>query len=294
MGYSATLSAASGYILPDTITVTIGGVACNDFTYNSTTGVVTIPAACVSGAIVISATAEEDLPDTYPVTFPTDANISTTGNTTATEGEDYSITLSVADGYVLPDTITVTIDGVACNDFTYNSTTGVVTIPAACVSGAIAISAVAVEEENDKLFIVGSMSDWSFVEMSKDSECEGEYFYEIIGEAGETVKFKFTFESQWKDEISLAGGDNFEVTIPEDGSIKVYVNTNKLGNGTPNGENTRYECELSYGVSGECAVNVDKTILAGDATPYVGIAIVAILALAAFMILASKKRTMTE
>ena len=138
------------------------------------------------------------------------------------------------------------------------------------------------------------MSDWSFVEMSKDSECEGEYFYEIIGEAGETVKFKFTFESQWKDEISLAGGDNFEVTIPEDGSIKVYVNTNKLGNGTPNGENTRYECELSYGVSGECAVNVDKTILAGDATPYVGIAIVAILALAAFMILASKKRTMTE
>ena len=141
--YTATLSPENGYGLPETITVTIGGTAYTGYTYNKTTGVVTIPGAAITGNIVISATAVE-LPDTYNVTLPT-GNITATGETTATEGVDYTATLKAADGYVLPDTITVKVNGIVITDYEYNKTTGVITIPAITVSGAIVISATAVK-----------------------------------------------------------------------------------------------------------------------------------------------------
>ncbi len=141
--YTATLSPENGYGLPETITVTIGGTAYTGYTYNKTTGVVTIPGAAITGNIVISATAVE-LPDTYNVTLPT-GNITATGETTATEGVDYTATLKAADGYVLPDTITVKVNGITITDYEYNKTTGVITIPAITVSGAIVISATAVK-----------------------------------------------------------------------------------------------------------------------------------------------------
>lgn len=142
--YTATLSPQNGYGLPETITVTIGGTAYTGYTYNKTTGAVTIPGAAITGNIVISATAVE-LPDIYTVTFPTDVNITATGDVTVTENTGYTVTLAAKAGYELPSAITVTIDGETVNNFTYDSESGVVTIPAAAVTGDIVISATAVK-----------------------------------------------------------------------------------------------------------------------------------------------------
>ena len=145
--YTATLSAAEGYELPEAITVTIGETAYTGFTYNSSTGAISIPGADITGAVVISATAVE-LPDTYEVTLPT-GNIVATGNATATENVEYTATLKAVDGYLLPDTITVTIGEETYTGFTYSKSTGVVTIPAAAVTGDIEIIATAVEVVED-------------------------------------------------------------------------------------------------------------------------------------------------
>ena len=386
--YTATLAAKEGYLLPETITVTIGGVAYTGYTYNSTTGAITIPAACVTGAIVISATAVEIPPTIYNVTLPTDANLEVTGATTATESEDYTVTITAKEGsavsgeiiveiggvkytgftynaetgvltipaaavtgnikitavsegieppivptefdvtlsedshvtisedkaidsfefeaillpdegYTLPETITVTIDGTECTDFTYNSETGELVIPGDCVVGDIVITVSAVPEtptepEDEKLFIVGTLTGWEFVEMVESEATEGEYSYLISGKKGEKVKFKFTFTDAWEDEISAIGGGDFELVLPDDGTIMVYVNTNMLGEGSANGDYVRYECELSIGDAGSTAVSTGVLVHAGDATPYVATAIIAILALGAFVLLASKKRRITE
>ena len=55
--YSAVLKANDGFILPDTISVMVGQTAISDFDYDSTTGLLTIPADVVNGNIVISACA---------------------------------------------------------------------------------------------------------------------------------------------------------------------------------------------------------------------------------------------
>ncbi|MCD8215835.1 MAG: hypothetical protein LUC97_09380, partial [Clostridiales bacterium] len=60
--YSATLTAASGYDLPDSITVTVGGTeltAGTDYTYDSSTGALSI--SSVTGDIVITAAAEQHI-----------------------------------------------------------------------------------------------------------------------------------------------------------------------------------------------------------------------------------------
>ena len=56
--FTATLAAARGYALPDVIAVTVGGTAYDGFTYDPETGAVTIPAADVTGNIVITAAGE--------------------------------------------------------------------------------------------------------------------------------------------------------------------------------------------------------------------------------------------
>lgn len=55
--YNAVFAASSGYSLPETIGVTIGGTAATagtDYTWNSSTGAFTVPAAKVTGAIVVT------------------------------------------------------------------------------------------------------------------------------------------------------------------------------------------------------------------------------------------------
>ncbi len=58
-GLSATLKADGGYLLPDSITVSVGGTTLSGtaYTYDSETGAINIPADAITGNIVISADA---------------------------------------------------------------------------------------------------------------------------------------------------------------------------------------------------------------------------------------------
>ena len=134
--YSVTLKAATGYDLPSSITVTVGGTAISGYTYNASTGELTIPAAKVTGDIAVSVT---PVKETYSVSF-SGSNYTENGAATATYNTDYSVTLTPATGYDLPSSITVKVGGTAISGYTYNASTGALTIPAAKVTGNISIS----------------------------------------------------------------------------------------------------------------------------------------------------------
>ena len=142
--YTVQLSAAEGYELLDIINVKIGDSEYTDFIFDSATGKVTIPAEDVTGNIVVTATAvaTADL-QKYTVTFPTDVNITNDGVVEATSGKIYSTKISAVTGYKLPNTIEVTINGVECTEFSYDSETGKIVIPPALITGNIVISATA-------------------------------------------------------------------------------------------------------------------------------------------------------
>lgn len=67
--YSATLTPADGYMLPATITVNVGGTALTSgYTYDATTGALTIEASAITGDIAVSGTAAESLVGTWHAT----------------------------------------------------------------------------------------------------------------------------------------------------------------------------------------------------------------------------------
>ena len=69
--YNASYAASSGYTLPSTITVTINGSAATsgtDYTWTSSTGALTVPAAKVNGAIVVTISGEAAASNTYTYT----------------------------------------------------------------------------------------------------------------------------------------------------------------------------------------------------------------------------------
>lgn len=141
---NAVLTASAGYQLPATITVTVGAAEITietDYTYNATTGAVVIFAASVTGAVVITAVGEGV---SYGNIILTLTNLTSTGDTTATHGEDVDVTLIADSGFDLPTTITVTVDGsplTVVDDYSYNVSTGAINIPGTNVTGAVAITA---------------------------------------------------------------------------------------------------------------------------------------------------------
>ena len=145
--YTATLSAAKGYALPDSIEVKIGGTTltagANTYTYDSTSGALTIRNAVITGNIEIIGTGNE-LP---PLQVTNTLTNMTTNNSSASwlqDGtSDYTATLSAAKGYALPDSIEVKIGGTTltagANTYTYDSTSGALTIRNAVITGNIEI-----------------------------------------------------------------------------------------------------------------------------------------------------------
>ena len=100
--YSVVFAAAAGYTLPATVTVTIGGAAQTagtGYTWNKGTGTLTIPAAYVTGDIVITVTAEAAVVS-YATSIDFEAIIDESGTSaawkTTMEGRNY--TLTQADG----------------------------------------------------------------------------------------------------------------------------------------------------------------------------------------------------
>lgn len=111
--YSVVFAATSGYALPATVTVTVGGgdVTAN-CTWNQGTGTLTIPAAYVTGDIVITVTgviaasvSATLLTDTYVRTGSSDVQLSVSV-TGASSGWYYRIHNTKTNGYHTPDNTT--------------------------------------------------------------------------------------------------------------------------------------------------------------------------------------------
>ena len=111
--YSVVFAATSGYALPATVTVTVGGgdVTAN-CTWNQGTGTLTIPAAYVTGDIVITVTgviaasvSATLLTDTYVRTGSSDVQLSVSV-TGASSGWYYRIHNTKTNGYHTPDKTT--------------------------------------------------------------------------------------------------------------------------------------------------------------------------------------------
>lgn len=88
--YNATFAAETGYELPSAITVTIGGstaTADTDYTWNSSTGALTIPAAKVTGDIAITVTGTEASGSSTKYTLAWDSNGGSSLSGTYSNGE---------------------------------------------------------------------------------------------------------------------------------------------------------------------------------------------------------------
>lgn len=147
---SFTLLANTGYQLPSSITITMGGNTLNaeQYSYNPAYGIVYINS--VTGDIVITAKADPIQAATYPVKT-TLTNLSSSpaivDATTVKEGETFSFTLSANNGYMLPASITIKMSGStleAGKGYTYDAKTGKVEI--LNVRGEVAITAEGVSE----------------------------------------------------------------------------------------------------------------------------------------------------
>lgn len=141
---SLTLLPETGYQLPTSITVTMGGnVLSEGYYYDPLNGNVIINS--VTGDIVITAEADPIRVTTYPVK----ANLKNLSSspaimdaTTVKEGDSFSFTLSASKGYILPLSIIVKMSGAVLESgkgYTYDAKTGKVNI--LNVKGEIAITA---------------------------------------------------------------------------------------------------------------------------------------------------------
>lgn len=70
-------------------------------------------------------------------------NLSLSGNATVRYKRAYSATLTPTDGYKLPDSITVKVNGSTITDYNYNSSTGQILVNSSAVTGNIEITATA-------------------------------------------------------------------------------------------------------------------------------------------------------
>lgn len=142
-----TLIAEDGYTLPETITVTMGDAVTTGFTYDQTTGVVTVENVTAPIVITANGVAVVVPPTDYAVTYDLE-NLTVNGPASVSEGETLTATLQAVVDYVLPSSITVTMDG-SDVDYNYNPETGVVTV--ANVTGDVVITAAGVEESGYKI-----------------------------------------------------------------------------------------------------------------------------------------------
>ncbi len=86
--YTATLTANTGYTLPDSIAVTVGGstLSTSRYTYSASTGSISIPASRITGNIGITAAG---VPSSYTITW------NGNGGTTQTTTQNYGETLAL-------------------------------------------------------------------------------------------------------------------------------------------------------------------------------------------------------
>ena len=103
-------------------------------------------------------------PVEYTVTF-NGTNVTSDGAQTVTEGNAYTATLTAAEGYTLPETITVTVGGTAIDAYTYAD--GILTIPAASITGDVVITAEGTEiSTGPEMITIYFRNDWLWTNVS--------------------------------------------------------------------------------------------------------------------------------
>ena len=215
--YTATLTKKNGYELPASVTVSINGTTVTSgFTYDRSTGKVIISGSAITGDIIISATGANSRTVTFNGT-----NITSNGASTASNAADYTATLTPSFGYQLPTSITVKRGSstLSTNSYTYDSSTGVITIPAAQITGNITITAAGVE---DVYIVAGSEgltgSDWSTTDtanqMTKNADGTYTIVYTMVP-AG-SYEFKVTKNESW---LWPANNYVLDLTLPSNVTI---------------------------------------------------------------------------
>ena len=94
--YTATLTKVDGYTYD--LKVTIGGNDYTGFSYDETTGVVTVPGADITGAIAFNSNKTKVQASEYTVTFEGNGAGDAVGENKVAAGADYSFTLNKAEG----------------------------------------------------------------------------------------------------------------------------------------------------------------------------------------------------
>ncbi|MDI9471212.1 MAG: DUF6273 domain-containing protein, partial [Bacillota bacterium] len=115
--YSATLSADSGYVLPEKISVSVGGTELTEgieYNYDSSSGALLIPAASINGNVQIEAVAV--------AADPTETSPTTDETTDATSDEPTFPTITT-DPTTVDPTSPTTIDPTTFNPTTFDPTT---------------------------------------------------------------------------------------------------------------------------------------------------------------------------
>lgn len=220
--YTTTITPGPGYNRPDDITVTVGGKTLTegtDYTYEPTTGEVTIPGAQVTGDVKIDATCTpKDLKVDGTVTGGTFDGKGTTINETTKTGTQYTTTIKPDEGYNLPGSVVVTVDGktlTPATDYIYDTTTGKITIPGSSVTGDIVIKAECTKKEDTVYKVTGDVT-------------KGEFDGEDTVKPGEDYEATITPDDGYKlpDEIKVVVGgkelseDDYEWD-PETGEVSI-------------------------------------------------------------------------
>ena len=141
--FSAILTPNSGYELPSSLVVSMNGkTLTSGYTYNKSTGQLTIPN--VSGNISISGTATIK---SYSIDTSGLTNITiSSSQSSVNHGSSYNATLKANTGYTLPTSITIKINGaVISSGYTYTQSSGAITINS--VTGNVSIVATATVAE---------------------------------------------------------------------------------------------------------------------------------------------------
>ena len=143
-GTLAIKSGISNYRLASAPVVTMGGTAV-DFSatgnsWNSSTGVMTI--GSVTGNIVIASASVEMVAHRVANHF---INMASTGDGYVEDGDDYTAVLSPTTGATSNGDLRVFVDGtpLESTDYTFDSATGALTIPAAKITGDVDVCATA-------------------------------------------------------------------------------------------------------------------------------------------------------
>ncbi|MCD8132734.1 MAG: hypothetical protein LUE19_02635, partial [Clostridiales bacterium] len=166
--YTVEISAADGYALPHSLTLTYPADGdCEltdgeDYSYDAESGALTIYASAVTGPVIVSGTGSLLYDVSWVLT-----ELSAEGAEYAADSWDYTAALSPDEGVTLPDFISVSVGGselAVDEDYSYDADSGVLTIYGEAVTGDVTVTAVGVmetvlETDADGYYLISSADD---------------------------------------------------------------------------------------------------------------------------------------